>query len=118
MKKIKYLSAMAIGISIILPSASEAFSRITYNGSENIVITGRSWDWSNDGHADLWAYPAGIPRSGSGDNAVFEYTNDKLVIHHGKQYNVMTNDEIYAGEVSKYFAEAQPFTSSQVPFNK
>lgn len=31
----------------------------------------------------------------SGDNAVFEYINGELVIHHGKQYNVMTNEPTY-----------------------
>lgn len=27
----------------------------------------------------------------TGDSAIFEYLNGKLVIHHGKQYNIMTN---------------------------
>lgn len=31
----------------------------------------------------------------SGDNAVFEYVNGKLVTHHGKQYTVMTNEPTY-----------------------
>ena len=31
----------------------------------------------------------------SGDSAIFEYVNGKLVIHHGKQYTVMTNSPIY-----------------------
>ena len=42
--------------------------------------------------------PNGDPAQGhlalsdaSGDSAIFEYINGKLVIHHGKQYNVMTN---------------------------
>ena len=30
-----------------------------------------------------------------GDSAIFEYINGKLVIHHGKQYQVMTNSPIY-----------------------
>jgi choloylglycine hydrolase len=30
-----------------------------------------------------------------GDNAIFEYVEGKLVIHHGKQYNVMTNSPIF-----------------------
>lgn len=28
----------------------------------------------------------------SGDNAIFEYINGKLVVHHGKQFTVMTNE--------------------------
>lgn len=42
--------------------------------------------------------PGGKPAQGhlsisdaTGDSAIFEYINGKLVIHHGKQYNVMTN---------------------------
>ncbi len=31
----------------------------------------------------------------SGDSAIFEYIDGKLVIHHGKQYQVMTNSPIY-----------------------
>lgn len=31
----------------------------------------------------------------SGDSAIFEYVNGKLVIHHGKQYQVMTNSPTY-----------------------
>jgi choloylglycine hydrolase len=30
-----------------------------------------------------------------GDSAIFEYVRGKLVIHHGKQYKVMTNSPIY-----------------------
>jgi penicillin V acylase-like amidase (Ntn superfamily) len=31
----------------------------------------------------------------SGDSAIFQYVKGKLVIHHGKQYQVMTNSPIY-----------------------
>ena len=31
----------------------------------------------------------------SGDIAVFEYVEGNLVIHHGKEYQVMTNSPIY-----------------------
>ncbi|HMS64837.1 MAG TPA: linear amide C-N hydrolase [Ignavibacteria bacterium] len=31
----------------------------------------------------------------TGDNAIFEYINGKLVIHHGMEYNVMTNSPIF-----------------------
>jgi penicillin V acylase-like amidase (Ntn superfamily) len=46
--------------------------------------------------------PDGEPAQGhlsisdpSGDSAIFEYVNGKLVIHHGKQYMVMTNSPTY-----------------------
>ena len=31
----------------------------------------------------------------TGDNAIFEYIDGKLVIHHGKKYQVMTNEPSY-----------------------
>jgi choloylglycine hydrolase len=31
----------------------------------------------------------------SGDSAIFEYIEGKLVVHHGKQYQVMTNSPVY-----------------------
>jgi len=35
----------------------------------------------------------------SGDSAILEYINGKLVIHHGKQYQVMTNSPIYSAHI-------------------
>lgn len=44
----------------------------------------------------------------SGDSAVFEYVKGKLVIHHGKQYKVMTNSPTYDQQLSimDYWREA------------
>ena len=46
--------------------------------------------------------PGGRPAQGhlsisdpSGDSAIFEYIDGKLIIHHGKQYTVMTNSPSY-----------------------
>jgi penicillin V acylase-like amidase (Ntn superfamily) len=36
----------------------------------------------------------------SGDSAIFEYIDGKLVIHHGKQYQVMTNSPTYDKQLS------------------
>ncbi|MBL9088374.1 MAG: linear amide C-N hydrolase [Planctomycetia bacterium] len=36
----------------------------------------------------------------SGDSAIFEYLDGKLVIHHGKQYQVMTNSPTYDRQLS------------------
>jgi penicillin V acylase-like amidase (Ntn superfamily) len=35
----------------------------------------------------------------TGDSAIFEYIDGKLVIHHGKQYQVMTNSPIYSKQL-------------------
>ena len=43
----------------------------------------------------------------SGDSAIFEYVNGKLVIHHGRQYQVMTNSPIYEKQIAlnEYWSE-------------
>ncbi len=44
----------------------------------------------------------------TGDSAVLEYVNGKLVIHHGKQYKVMTNSPTYDKQLAimEYWKEA------------
>lgn len=44
----------------------------------------------------------------TGDSAVFEYLDGKLVIHHGKQYKVMTNSPTYDKQLAimEYWKEA------------
>lgn len=36
----------------------------------------------------------------SGDSAIFEYIKGKLVIHHGREYQVMTNSPTYDGQLA------------------
>ncbi len=38
----------------------------------------------------------------SGDSAIFEYIQGKLVIHHGRLYQVMTNSPIYSEQLALY----------------
>jgi choloylglycine hydrolase len=49
----------------------------------------------------------------SGDNAVFEYVGGKLVIHHGKQYRVMTNSPTYDKQlaINDYWKEVNGLAS-------
>ncbi len=51
--------------------------------------------------------PNGDPAQGhlsisdpSGDSAIFEYVDGKLVIHHGRQYQVMTNSPIFSKQLT------------------
>lgn len=38
----------------------------------------------------------------SGDSAIFEYIDGKLIIHHGREYQVMTNSPIYDKQLALY----------------
>ena len=50
-----------------------------------------------DGHAGTVHLALSDP---SGDSAIFEYLDGKLVIHHGRQYQVMTNSPAYDQQLS------------------
>ena len=60
--------------------------------------------------------PGGVPASAhlsisdpSGDSAIFEYIDGKLVIHHGPEYKVMTNEPAYSEQlaINKYWKEVK-----------
>lgn len=53
------MTAAAIG-----PAA--ACTRTLYVAENGLVITGRSMDWAEDMHTNLWAFPRGIARNGAG----------------------------------------------------
>jgi len=60
----------AIGICATMTSA-RACTRAIYLGSDNTVITGRTMDWSEDMHTNLWIFPRGEKRSGvAGPNSI------------------------------------------------
>lgn len=82
MKKTTLISSLLLAIGILATPVAEACTRFTYTGADNDVITARSWDWPNDGHANLWAYPAGIARNGN--------SNDKNSLHWVSKYGSVT----------------------------
>jgi choloylglycine hydrolase len=54
-----------------------------------------------------------------GDSAIFEYVGGKLVIHHGRQHTVMTNDPIFSEQV-KIFSQhdfSKPDSALPIPGN-
>ncbi len=46
-------------------SIAQACTRVVYLGENNTVITGRSMDWEEDMHTNLWLFPKGISRDGA-----------------------------------------------------
>lgn len=40
-------------------------TRVLFVGTDSVIITGRSMDWSEDMHSDLWVFPKGIQRDGA-----------------------------------------------------
>lgn len=85
---------LGFAAAAFLASPAEACTRFTYMGKNGGVITGRSWDWPNDGDADLWAYPAGIARSGNGNSANSAHWISKYGSVTTSAFNIATTDGI------------------------
>lgn len=48
-----------------MTQSAETCTRCLFVGSDEVVITGRSMDWVEDLHSDLWAFPQGMARDGA-----------------------------------------------------
>ncbi len=68
--KLKTIALILAFYSFVLftPSTTNACSRITYSGPEQMVGMGRTMDWMEDIKTDLWAFPAGVKRCGNNDD--------------------------------------------------
>lgn len=67
-----------LGVSLILallPSASEACTRLVYESGKGDIFVGRSLDWNEDTATELWAYPKGMKRNGGIDETSIEWTS-------------------------------------------
>lgn len=85
--------SVAFAAFLALSQPIEACTRALYTGSDSVVITGRSMDWLEDMHSDLWAYPKGIKRDGAAGPKSIEWTSKygSLTV---SGYNAGTTDGI------------------------
>lgn len=67
------IACFAFASSII--QQSEACTRVLYTGSEDVVITGRTLDWSEDMRSNLWVFPRGIKRDSAAGDRSFDWTS-------------------------------------------
>ncbi|OYX88570.1 MAG: hydrolase [Azorhizobium sp. 32-67-21] len=70
-RKTTGLSRLAAGVAaatVFAASLGPALSctRAMYVADNGLVITGRTMDWAEDMHTNLWAFPRGISRDGAG----------------------------------------------------
>lgn len=52
---------------------AEACTRAVYFGKESQTVTGRSMDWVEDMHTNLWVFPRGMKRDGWLGKGSFEW---------------------------------------------
>ncbi len=66
MKILKKALEITVVSLALFSSTVEACTRVLYSGDEGLVIVGRSMDWDEDMHSNLWVFPRGIKRDGAG----------------------------------------------------
>lgn len=59
------LSVTAICALTLSSLGVSACTRVLYVGDDGLVLTGRTMDWEEDMHANIWAFPEGIARDGA-----------------------------------------------------
>jgi penicillin V acylase-like amidase (Ntn superfamily) len=67
MCRVKRLRGVACALALgwaVAPRA-DACTRALYVGADGTVITGRSMDWKEDLHTNLWVFPRGMQREGA-----------------------------------------------------
>jgi penicillin V acylase-like amidase (Ntn superfamily) len=70
-KLLSIVVVLAVAGFSMIPSFSFACSRVVYLGSDGVVITGRTMDWTQDMQSNLWAFPRGMKRNGAaGSNSI------------------------------------------------
>jgi penicillin V acylase-like amidase (Ntn superfamily) len=70
-----FARCLQLGVVLALVTAfagpAETCTRALYVGKDGLVITGRSMDWGEDMHSNLWVFPRGMSRDGAaGPNSV------------------------------------------------
>lgn len=87
-------SALAVFATLVLtlgPAPAEACTRILFVAKDGTVITGRSMDWGEDLHSNMWVLPRGMKRDGRGgkDTITWESKYGSLVV---TGYDIGTSD--------------------------
>jgi choloylglycine hydrolase len=70
------VSALALAIVLAgITNSAEACTRAVYLGTDNVVITGRSMDWSEDVYSNAWLFPRGMTREGAAGPTSIKWTS-------------------------------------------
>jgi len=75
----KRLKQIIVGLSVCCAAfpfnVADACSRAVYFGKQGQTVTGRTMDWQEDMHTDLWIFPRGMKRDGGMGEKGFKWTS-------------------------------------------
>lgn len=75
MKK-HFLSILSLACLLICSyKDSNACTRVVYDGPDGMIATGRTMDWKEDLHTNLYIFPRGIERKGAESAATIEWVS-------------------------------------------
>ena len=74
MKKI-ILPLLSLAFLSFSNQESNACTRVVYEGPEGMIATGRTMDWKEDLHTNLYIFPRGLERKGAESAATIEWTS-------------------------------------------
>lgn len=60
------LLVMAVFLLLAAPMMADACTRVLYVAQDGTIIVGRSMDWGEDMHSNMWVLPRGMKRDGMG----------------------------------------------------
>lgn len=70
----QWIGIISLATVLAIPPVN-ACTRAVYNGADATVITGRSMDWAEDMHSNLWVFPRGIQRNGAAGTNTPQWTS-------------------------------------------
>ena len=70
MRRLVPIAAM---VTFLFAAPAAACTRAVYLGPEGQTVTGRSMDWQEDMHTNLWIFPRGMARTGGIDRGALEW---------------------------------------------
>lgn len=73
-RRVVELLAMSLISAAIAPDCT-ACTRALYFGKDGMVVTGRTMDWAEDMHSNLWIFPRGMKRDGGIGDASVKWTS-------------------------------------------
>ncbi|WP_202799959.1 linear amide C-N hydrolase [Schlesneria paludicola] len=69
------MAILVSGITAGVTALSEACTRAVYFGKDEQTVTGRTMDWVEDMHSNLWIFPRGMKRDGGLGDVSLKWTS-------------------------------------------
>lgn len=74
-------AAAVIGGAALLPSHSDACTRVVYHGNDSLYIVGRSLDWKTPIPTNIYVYPRGMKKQGAKTKEGINWTSKYAAVY-------------------------------------